>query len=89
MKKRLSIGCAVAKHPPVLLLDEPTAALDLVCRENIVAYLTRYKAQGGILLLATHDASELDLCDVWYVLKDGKAQPFAYDGDVHALVKTF
>ena len=35
MKKRLSIGCAVANRPPILLLDEPTAALDLACKESI------------------------------------------------------
>ena len=47
MKKRLSIGCAVAKRPPILLLDEPTAALDLVCKEHIAEYLTRYKMAGA------------------------------------------
>ncbi len=89
MKKRLSIGCAMAKHPPILLLDEATAALDLVCKDSIAAYLTRYKAQGGILLLTTHDMNELDLCDTWYVLKDGRAQPFVYSGDIHALIQAF
>ena len=37
MKKRLSIGCAMAKQPPILLLDEPTAALDLSCKQEIAA----------------------------------------------------
>ena len=37
MKKRLSIGCAVANHPPVLLLDEPTAALDPVSECEVFA----------------------------------------------------
>lgn len=35
MKKRLSIGCAMASNPPVLLLDEPTAALDLACKQSM------------------------------------------------------
>ena len=87
MKKRLSIGCAVAKRPPVLLLDEPTAALDLDCKEKIARYLTLYKQGGGLLLLATHDASELSLCDAWYILKDGVPIPYEYDGDVSRLVK--
>jgi len=35
MKKRLSIACAVASSPRILLMDEPSAALDFVCKENI------------------------------------------------------
>ena len=87
MKKRLSIGCAMAAHPPVLLLDEPTAALDLACKQKIAAYLRQYKAQGGILLLTTHDVMELDLCDQWYIIKDGVLAPFTFDGDVNKLVE--
>ena len=88
MKKRLSIGCAMSSHPPVLLLDEPTAALDLVCKQKIASYLRHYKENGGILLLTTHDVMELDLCDVWYIIRDGVLMPFSYDGDVQKLVES-
>lgn len=88
MKKRLSIGCAMAKRPPILLLDEPTAALDLACKEQIAEYLRRYKAAGGLLLLTTHDTPELDLCDEIYILKNGVLVPFDYDGNVEKLVKS-
>lgn len=87
MKKRLSIGCAMAKHPPLLLLDEPTAALDLACKQSIAAWLRQYKAQGGTLLLTTHDVMELDLCDEWYIIKDGVNVPFVFDGSVEKLVQ--
>lgn len=87
MKKRLSIGCAVAKRPPVLLADEPTAALDLVCKEQISKYFSDYKTGGGIILLATHDVRELSLCDRLYILKNGALVPFVYDGDTAELVK--
>lgn len=86
MKKRLSIGCAVAQKPPVLLLDEPTAALDLICKEQIRNYLQAYKEQGGILLLTTHDPEELALCDATYILKDGVLTPYCFDGDMQKLV---
>jgi len=86
MKKRLSIGCAVSKRPPILLLDEPTAALDLACKQEIAAYLQRYKQAGGLLLLTTHDVMELDLCDAWYILKDGVLEAFCFDGNVKKLV---
>ena len=86
MRKRLSIGCAVANNPKILLLDEPSAALDFICKERISNYLKDFKAQGGIILLATHDVQELPLCDAWYILKDGVLMPYVYDGNVHHLV---
>lgn len=86
MKKRLSIGCVVVGRPKVLLLDEPSAALDLICKERIYNYLEAYKAEGGILLLATHDTRELELCDECYIIKNGCLLRYDYDGDVHHLV---
>lgn len=71
MKKRLSIGCSVANDPPVLLLDEPTAALDMPCRSTIYSYLEGCKKTGKILILTTHTPEEFALCDKLYVLKDG------------------
>ncbi len=87
MKKRLSIGCSVAKRPSVLLLDEPCAALDLVGKQSIGRYLTKFKEAGGALVLATHDEGELSLCDAVCILKDGRLQPYDYDGDVDRLVR--
>lgn len=86
MKKRLAIGCAVAHKPEILLLDEPSAALDLVCKERIANYLKGFKKSGGTVLLATHDAQELELCDSLYILKDGSLKSFQYDGNIHHLV---
>ncbi len=88
MKKRLSIGCAMAKRPPVLLLDEPTAALDLQCKQDIAAYLRAYRQSGGIVLLTTHEESELKLCDSWYILKNGRLEPYQYDGDLQRLTES-
>lgn len=41
-KKRVSIACAIAANPPILILDEPGAALDLVCKENVRDFLRYY-----------------------------------------------
>lgn len=87
MRKRLSIACAVAARPAVLILDEPSAALDLACKENIIRYLTAYKAAGGIVLLSTHDVQDLTICDTCYLLKEGCLRPYAYDGDFHKLAE--
>ncbi len=88
MKKRLSIGCAVAKKPPILLLDEPTAALDLACKRDIAQYLKNYKSQGGILFLTTHDPLKLGLCDRLYIIKNGVLNPFEFNGDLQYLVES-
>lgn len=71
MKKRVSIGCALAGNPPVLLLDEPDAALDLPGKAEIRKYLCMYKQMGGTVLLATHDEADLDLCDRVFALCGG------------------
>ena len=85
MKKRLSIGCAVYGNPDILLLDEPTAALDIVCKESIYAYIDDFRKKGGIVLFVTHDVHEFELCDRCYVMKDGRLSEYTYDGDLRKL----
>lgn len=70
MKKRLSIGIALAQSPAFLVLDEPSAALDLIAKDIIHTYLSSFKASGGGICIATHDENELDLCDKIYILKN-------------------
>ncbi len=74
MKKRLSIACALSNHAPILILDEPGAALDLFCKEEIRNYLIRYRNQGGIILLTSHEVEELSVCDQMYALKEGRLE---------------
>lgn len=89
MKKRLSIGCSVANHPLILLLDEAMAALDIACKQNISEYINKHKKSGGIVLLVTHDIMELALCDQCYIIKNGVAEPFDYNGDTEELIRRF
>lgn len=88
MKKRLSIGCAVSRRPGVILLDEPTSALDIVCRESISDYLKKFRAAGGIVVLATHDVKEIDLCDRIYVLRGAALEPYDMEQGIDALSET-
>lgn len=83
MRKRLSIGCSIAHSPSVLLLDEPGAALDLICKECIEKYLKEYRKQGNLILIATHEEREIALCDRLFILKNGVLSPFTYEGDIH------
>lgn len=73
-------------RPPVLLLDEPCAALDIECKENILNYLRDYKSKGGCLILTSHDPMELELCDACKIMRDGVLHDYRYDGDVARLV---
>ncbi|MBO5281174.1 MAG: ABC transporter ATP-binding protein [Clostridia bacterium] len=88
MKKRLSIGCSMACHPRLLLMDEPSAAIDFVCKKNIVDYITAFKYSGGSVIITTHDTSELSVCDDIYLLKDGRLVPYDFDGDVEKLAES-
>lgn len=74
MKKRVSIGIAMAGMPPVLLMDEPSAALDLVCKEDIRRYLQVYLERKGTVVITTHEEGELALCSKLYVMKDGQLE---------------
>ena len=85
MRKRLSIGCALHGDPKLLLLDEPTAALDLVCKEQILDTFADFRAKGGVLLMATHDLAELGGCDRLLLLRGGKTEPYRFDGSLRSL----
>ena len=86
MRKRLVIGCAMARGPQVMLLDEPTAALDLPAKAGVLRYFRDFSAGGGITVMATHDREELNLCSEVYVLTEGLLLPYAFDGDMDRLV---
>ena len=87
MRKRLSIGCAIASDPRCLLLDEPTAALDLAARERLLEYFYSFRSRGGTILLATHDLRELASCSRCYMLRHGVAEPYFFDGDAQRLAR--
>lgn len=73
MKKKVSIGCALAGRPKVLILDEPDAALDIVGKNQIRQYLISYKESGGTIILATHEENDLAICDKVYAINEGKS----------------
>lgn len=86
MKKRLSIACALATNPQIILMDEPTSALDFECQNIIHNYIKNFKASGKSVILVTHDALELDLCDSLYILKNGVFNKYNYNNDILGLI---
>lgn len=89
MKKRVSIASVLQNHPKLLILDEPSAALDLPCKELIHNQLRSFTAKGGIVLFTTHEEAEFSLCTTLYILKDGMLQLVDSGQDRHTLVQQF
>ena len=80
MKRRLSLACALVNHPRFLILDEPGAALDVVCKEEIRQYLADYLKQGGTALMTSHEERELSLCDRLLLMSGGRLKQIRYAG---------
>lgn len=72
MKKRVSIACALADNPDILIMDEPTAALDMLCKQDVMHYIEQSKKSGKIVIFSTHDETEIKICDKLYILRAGK-----------------
>ncbi len=73
-KNRVSLAKALINDPAVLLLDEPTAALDPETADFIRTFLEKYKEEKKIsVLLASHNMDEVKrLCNSIMMMKDGK-----------------
>ncbi len=74
MKQRVGIAAALATEPDLLLLDEPTTALDVTVEAQILALLAELRARRGLsLLLVSHNLGIVDrLCDTVAVLYAGR-----------------
>lgn len=79
MKKRLSIGCALASKSQIMLLDESSSALDLSYKEKILSFYKNFAEQGGIIILATHDIQEIQICTKCLLMQDGLLSECAFD----------
>lgn len=72
-KQRIAIAGAIARHCPVLLLDEPTALLDPETQLELVQQVrSLVKTRGITALWVTHRLEELDYCDRAFILEQGK-----------------
>lgn len=71
-KRRLHLALALCHNPQVLILDEPTAGLDVEGRYALHKEIRRLKSNGVSILIATHDMAEAEkLCDTISILRDG------------------
>ena len=71
-KQRIAIARALVNQPPLVLADEPTAALDKQSGRDVVEIMQRLaKEQGTAILLVTHDNRILDIADRIMEMEDG------------------
>ena len=73
MKQRLGIATAIMEHPDIILLDEPTNALDSDGIRTVKNLLQKEKERGALIILSCHDAEILsELSDKIYLMENGK-----------------
>jgi ABC-type multidrug transport system ATPase subunit len=73
LKQRLALGVALLADPPLLILDEPTANLDVSARDDFLLLLAEQKAAGKTLIFSSHRPEEVvALADRVLVLEQGQ-----------------
>lgn len=73
MKRRLMIARALVHHPKLLILDEPTAGVDVELRIGMWEYLKELNSQGTTILLTTHYLEEVEqMCRHAAIIRDGE-----------------
>ncbi|WP_414900739.1 ABC transporter ATP-binding protein [Sphingomonas flavalba] len=73
MKRRLLVAKAMVHAPPILVLDEPTAGVDIELRQQLWAYVRQLNAEGVTIVLTTHYLEEAEeLCDRIAIINHGR-----------------
>ena len=77
MKQKVNIGRAVVHDPPVLILDEPTAGLDVLAAAATLEFVEGCRRDGKCVLFSTHIMSEVErLCDRIAIIHRGTVRAF-------------
>ncbi len=73
MKRRLMVAKAMVHNPPILILDEPTAGVDVELRRQLWAYVKALNDRGVTIVLTTHYLEEAQaLCDTIAIINRGE-----------------
>ena len=73
MRRRLLVGKAMVHSPPILVLDEPSAGVDVDLRRQLWTHVKRMNAEGVTVLLTTHYLEEAEaMCDTIAIIDHGK-----------------
>ena len=88
LKRRLDLARGILSRPDVLLLDEPTQALDPAARHDVWHYLRQLReTTGTTILFTTHLLEEADRCDQIAILDQGRLVACASPAELKAQVK--
>ncbi|MCZ7563034.1 MAG: ABC transporter ATP-binding protein [Burkholderiales bacterium] len=83
MKRRVLIAQALVHRPPVIVLDEPTAGVDVELRHGLWQFVQRLNAEGHTIVLTTHYLEEAEaLCGRIAMLKQGRVVAFDRTADL-------
>jgi ABC-2 type transport system ATP-binding protein len=78
MKRRVLVAQALVHKPPVIVLDEPTAGVDVELRQTLWQFVAKLNRQGSTVLLTTHYLEEAEaLCSRIAMLKTGRVVALA------------
>src|SRR6184192_4279585 len=73
MKRRVLVAQALVHRPPVIVLDEPTAGVDVELRQTLWKFISRLNREGHTIVLTTHYLEEAEsLCDRIAMLRRGE-----------------
>jgi ABC-2 type transport system ATP-binding protein len=73
MRRRMLVAKAMVHSPPVLVLDEPTAGVDVELRQQLWSYIRELQEHGTTILLTTHYLEEAEeLCDQIAIIDNGR-----------------
>ena len=72
MQRRLDLACAIVHQPAILFIDEPTAGIDPMLRQDIWDELRRMRDEGRTLLVTTQYVGEAEYCDAVALLAEGE-----------------
>ena len=87
MKRRLMIALALVHKPPVIVLDEPTAGVDVELRRSLWGFIRELHGRGHTIVLTTHYLEEAEeLCDRVAMMREGE---IVVEDDTAQLIKHF
>ncbi len=72
MRQRLGIAQAIMENPNLIILDEPMNGLDKKGIEDVKELLLKLKGNGKTILMASHYAEDMEICDEVFQMEDGK-----------------
>ena len=82
MKQRITLAQALMEKPAIIMLDEPTNALDEDGIADIRKIILEEKERGALILIASHNKEDIELlADKVYIIKDGKVESRINDNE--------